>query len=297
MERLIRPMPSASRRLLRLSRRVLLDSALDAVGQVVLAPDGQQDFQINLSGLRSNPSLINVTSDTGGIWNTPFNGQNWVVALSNFSGGTADIHFAQFTSNKFHVKVGYSDATSDEADATNNTGITQSDTVRFLEQSTFGPTSDLIAHVQQAGFDAFLHEQFAAPSSGYPDLPFWPQTRPETCTNTAPSTCQRDNYSNYLLQQGFFKNALTGQDQLRQRLAFALSEILVVSASDVPLPSWMRSYQQLLYNEAFGNFRKLLYDVTLHPSMGRFLDMVNNRCRATARERECLPQRLELRTE
>ena len=278
MERLIRSTPSPSRSPLRLSRPIFSVSGPDSVGQIALAPDGQPDFQINLSGLRSNPSLINVTSDTGGIWNTPFNGQNWVVGLSNFSGGAAEIHFAQFTSNKFHVKVGYSDGTFDEADAINNAGVTQSDTIRLLEQSTFGPTSDLIAHVQQAGFDAFLNEQFAAASSGYPDLPFWPQTRPATCTNTAPSTCQRDNYSNYLLQQAFFNNALTGQDQLRQRLAFALSQILVVSASDVPLPSWMRSYQQLLYNEAFGNFRKLLYDVTLHPSMGRFLDMVNNRC-------------------
>src|SRR5439155_361057 len=88
----------------------------------------------------------------------------------------------------------------------------------------------------------------------------------------------RDNYSNYLLQLHFFSNALSGQDQLRQRVAFALGQILVTSAVDVPLPSWMRGYQQLLYAEAFGNFRQLLYDVTLNPAMGRFLNMVNNRC-------------------
>jgi len=152
------------------------------------------------------------------------------------------------------------------------------DTIRFLEQSTFGPTSDLITHVQQIGFEAFLNEQAAAPVSDYPQLPFWPQTRPTTCTNTAPSTCQRDNYSLYLLQQHFFSNALYGQDQLRQRVAFALGQIVVTSAVDVPLPSWMRGYQQLLYSEAFGNFRQLLYDVTRNPAMGRFLNMVNNRC-------------------
>jgi uncharacterized protein (DUF1800 family) len=249
----------------------------DLVGQLALAADGQPDFQINLSGLRSAPATIHVTSDTGGIWNTPFNGFNWVIDLANFSGATADIHFAQFTSGKFHVRVGYSDGTFDEADAA-NVGATQFDTVRFLEQSTFGPTSNLIGHVQQVGFDAFLNEQFSATPSGYPDLSFWPATRPTTCTNTAPSTCQRDNYTSYLVQKAFFTNALSGQDQLRQRVAFALSQILVVSTVDVPLPSWMRSYQQLLYDSAFGNFRKLLYDVTLHPTMGRFLDMVNNRC-------------------
>ena|SRR5690348_8579394 len=94
------------------------------------------------------------------------------------------------------------------------------DTVRFLEQSTFGPTYDLIAHTEEVGLDAYLAEQAAAPIHDYPDLPFWPQTRPTTCTNAAPSTCQRDNYSLYLLQKQFFSNALSGQDQLRQRVAF-----------------------------------------------------------------------------
>jgi hypothetical protein len=53
-----------------------------------------------------------------------------------------------------------------------------SDVTRFLRQSTFGPTPDLIAHVQQVGFDAFLGEQFAAPITSYPDLPDWPAMRP-----------------------------------------------------------------------------------------------------------------------
>src|SRR5439155_8295904 len=138
------------------------------------------------------------------------------------------------------------------------------------------PTVPLITNVQQAGFETFLAEQLAAPMTGYPDLEFWPQNRPASCTGD----CQRDNYTNYLLQRQFFLNALNGQDQLRQRVAFALSQILVVSRVDVPLPSWMRSYQQLLHRSAFGNFRQLLYDVTLHPTMGRFLDMLNNRCQA-----------------
>jgi uncharacterized protein (DUF1800 family) len=80
------------------------------------------------------------------------------------------------------------------------------------------------------------------------------------------------------LQRHFFSNALYGRDQLRQRVAFALGQILVISSTDVPLPSWMRPYQQLLYESAFGNFRQLLYHVSLNPAMGRYLDMVNNRC-------------------
>jgi Protein of unknown function (DUF1800) len=93
--------------------------------------------------------------------------------------------------------------------------------VRFLEQSTFGPTPGLIARVQQIDFEAFLDEHLAAAMTDYPDLPFWPQTRPASCTGD----CQRDNYTLYPLQRHFFSNALFGQDQLRQRVAFALGQI------------------------------------------------------------------------
>src|SRR6266849_6316507 len=150
----------------------------------------------------------------------------------------------------------------------------RADTVRFLEQSTFGPTAELVAHVQDIGFEAFLNAQFTAPMSDYPELEFWPQRRPPSCTGT----CQTDNYTMYPLQRHFFLNTLYGPDQLRQRVAFALGQILVVSAVDVRLPSWMRGYQQLLYRGAFGNFRQLLYAMTLNPAMGRFLNMLNNRC-------------------
>ena len=146
--------------------------------------------------------------------------------------------------------------------------------VRFLEQATFGPTPLLIAHLEQVGIEAYLDAQRTAPMIDYPELEFWPQTRPANCTGD----CQRDNYTYYQLQRHFFTNALYGEDQLRQRIAFALSQILVTSQVDVPLPSWMRTYQQLLYKSAFGNFRQLLYDVTINPTMGRFLDMLNNRC-------------------
>src|SRR5215831_14985015 len=105
----------------------------------------------------------------------------------------------------------------------------EADTVRFLEQSTFGPTSELVAHVQEIGFEAFLAEQFAAPRSDYPELEFSPQQRPPSCTDR----CQTEHYTMYPLQRHFFANALYGPDQLRQRVAFALGQILVVSAIDV----------------------------------------------------------------
>ncbi|MEO8348889.1 MAG: DUF1800 family protein, partial [Acidobacteriota bacterium] len=137
------------------------------------------------------------------------------------------------------------------------------DAVRLLEQSAFGPTNALLAHVQSIGPAAWIDEQLAAPISGYPSLPLQPSTVPPTCD----SICVRDNYTMYPLQRQFFTNALYGGDQLRQRVAFALHELLVISGRDISQPSWMAPYLQVLDAHAFGSFRQLLYDITLNPGM------------------------------
>jgi uncharacterized protein (DUF1800 family) len=129
-------------------------------------------------------------------------------------------------------------------------------TVRFLEQSTFGPTPALVTQVQQIGFPEFLSSQFALTGSTYPDPA-------STVTSLLPT------------QQIFYTNALTNQDQLRQRVAFALSQIWVTSGFTVP-PQGMAPYMRLLLKDAFVNYRTLMNDVTLSPAMGRYLDMVNN---------------------
>ncbi len=149
------------------------------------------------------------------------------------------------------------------------------DAIRFLEQATWGPTPALIDHVKAVGFDRFLDEQFNAPASSYPTLPLFPTTRDEaTCPAT--STCRRDNYTMYPLQNRFFVNALYGEDQLRQRVAFALHQIIVVSGVEITQPSWMAPYLQILDNNAFGNYRQLLLEITLNPGMGNYLDINNN---------------------
>jgi hypothetical protein len=147
---------------------------------------------------------------------------------------------------------------------------------RFLQHSTWGPTSDLIAHVQEVGYERFLEEQFAAPMSSYPTLPLVVATPSDDCP--ANSICRRDNYTMYPLQTRFFTNALYGEDQLRQRVAFALHQIFVVNAIDIGqgYPSRFAPYLQTLDRNAFGNFRQLLSDITLNPAMGNYLDMANN---------------------
>ena len=246
----------------------------DVIGTTSLSPDGRPDFIAKVTGLRSVPIQIQIRSESGGLWKTPFNGVNWIVGLANYNAGYADLYFSQSAGNAFEIQVIYADGTWDQTNVLGQSPAFVADIQRLLEQATFGPTATLKSSLQANGIEAFLRSQLYAPMQDYPDLAFWPQTRPATCIDD----CQRDNYSYYQVQRHFFANALGGQDQLRQRVAFGLSQTLVTSQTDVPMPAWMRSYQQLLYRSAFGNFRQLLYDVTLHPTMGRFLDMVNNRC-------------------
>lgn len=154
--------------------------------------------------------------------------------------------------------------------------MSQADATRLLEQSTFGPTDALVAHVQAIGVQAWLSEQFAAPESQYPAFPYVPANSTTYCATSTNPNCLRDNYSLFLLQNAFFVNALTGPDQLRQRVAFALSQIFVTSGITVNVPYGMAIYQQLLLDNAFGNFQDLLTKVTLSSVMGQYLNMVNN---------------------
>ena len=78
------------------------------------------------------------------------------------------------------------------------------------------------------------------------------------------------------VQTRFYTNALYGPDQLRQRVAFALHQIIVVSGVDITLPSRLTPYLQVLDRNAFGNYRNLLQEITLNPAMGNYLDMAGN---------------------
>jgi uncharacterized protein (DUF1800 family) len=135
--------------------------------------------------------------------------------------------------------------------------VTASAAVRFIEQSTFGPTPELVNQVQAAGFDPFLQSQFAATATAYPT----PGTTDSGVGN---------------VQTAFFLHAVNGPDQLRQRVALALNELWVVSANKVNDPTGYTNYMSVLTKDALGNYYDVMKDVTLTPAMGHYLDMVNN---------------------
>ena len=168
-----------------------------------------------------------------------------------------------------------------------NGPASDADTVRFLEQASWGPTPAEVARVKAMGFKAYLDEQFnlapanVAKGSNYPDLAFPLDDSTQQCPTTNPAdpnynqtVCLRDNYTMYPVHRTFFSNALYGNNQLRQRVAFALHQIMVVSGnSEVNRPSWMTIYLQALERNALGNYKTLLSEITLTPAMGEYLDM------------------------
>ena len=127
---------------------------------------------------------------------------------------------------------------------------------RFLEQAAFGPTPSDAANVQALGFQGWLNQQFAMGQiSNY---------------------SAEANSSQGGLPTQFLANAVTNPDQLRQKVAFALSQIFVTSINTVIWNGSMIPYEQLLMADAFTNYRQILGDVTLSPAMGQYLNMANN---------------------
>ena len=139
--------------------------------------------------------------------------------------------------------------------------------VRFLTQATFGANSNDIATVQSLGYAGWLANQFSIPP-----------THGLTNVLAHPYSDPTDLYQSPLWFNTWWQNSVTSPDQLRQRVAFALSEIFVVSENGTLQnhADCLSSYYDMLLDNAFGNFRTLLENVTLHPAMGLYLGMQGN---------------------
>jgi chitinase len=89
------------------------------------SPNGTADWRIQLQGLRGTPTRVQITGSSTGVWEAPYNGTNWVVSAQYAGNGTGDLWFEPWsTPSGFHVKVWYSDSSTDEADATSGGGST-----------------------------------------------------------------------------------------------------------------------------------------------------------------------------
>ena len=141
---------------------------------------------------------------------------------------------------------------------------------RFLAQATMGAPEEEINRLTGMTYAAWLDEQFAKPQSLH---------RLYINQAAADLTSVGQQLSNTNFWDSWWAQALGGDDQLRQRVAFALSEIMVISFGDATLRNQTRgvaSYYDMLGEHAFGNFRQLLEGVTYHPMMGIYLSHLKN---------------------
>ncbi|MCM3870278.1 MAG: DUF1800 family protein, partial [Pyrinomonadaceae bacterium] len=141
------------------------------------------------------------------------------------------------------------------------------DIARLLEQATFGPTQAEIARVTQlGGIDPWITDQFNQPASNYQNL----------------VALQAGTFVSYPVKLRFFQNAMRNPDQLRQRVVFALSQIVI--AADIgnedttgSPTAMVQQYNDILNRNAFGNYRTLLREMTVSPIMGTYLTLVNSK--------------------
>ncbi|HUL34114.1 MAG TPA: DUF1800 family protein [Candidatus Eisenbacteria bacterium] len=140
----------------------------------------------------------------------------------------------------------------------NGSPMTPAAAARFLEQSSFGPNTESMNQAQELGFDLYLQNEFASPSTLY--RTYNPAINPSV----------------YNMQSSFFLNSAMGGDQLRRRVSLALNEWWVVAGDKVSDPVGYTNYLTTLDQDAFSNFYNLMKDITLTPAMGNYLDMVNN---------------------
>ena len=146
------------------------------------------------------------------------------------------------------------------------TPISTAEAFKFLNQASFGATEAEAERVITMGVEAWIDDQMVKPASL--QLPHMLALPPPEFMGQL----QVDRVDIW------FRNSLHGQDQLRQRVAFALSEIMVVSQIGAlnNQPFGLASYYDMLARNAFGNYRDLIEEVTLHPSMGVYLSMLGN---------------------
>jgi hypothetical protein len=136
-----------------------------------------------------------------------------------------------------------------------NAKVTPAAARRFLEQAAFGPSPTDAEAVQQLGYNAWIQNQFVMPQ----------------CSNYKGITASQGG-----MPEHFMTDAVECEDQLRQRVAFALSQIFVTSLDKLIFNQNMVYYQDMLLKDSFTNYSQIMTDVATSSAMGQYLDMANN---------------------
>ena len=150
-------------------------------------------------------------------------------------------------------------------------GSTQ-EAARFLTQATFGPDDEDVKYLMKVGYRAWFDRQFLLPATSH--RAYW-EAADAAMKLVTPSASANQTE----VWESFWRQAVTGPDQVRQRVVLALSEIFVISALDGAVgnePRAMAAWLDMLGDKGFTTYRQLLEAVALHPLMGRYLSHLRN---------------------
>ena len=156
----------------------------------------------------------------------------------------------------------------------------QVNAARFLNQAGFGGTIEEIESVATSGTDKWLAKQFSMPATLLTDSTqeFYNQGLANHISNGGDSSNFSSRPDDRHVDYAWWNNIMNAEDQLRQRTAYALSQILVIS-SEGTLGNYglgVSDYYEILLRNAFGNYKDILKEVTTHVAMGSYLSHLNN---------------------
>ncbi|MEK8030303.1 DUF1800 family protein [Ideonella sp. DXS29W] len=202
-----------------------------------------------------------------------------VLALAGCGGGAED-STATAEEGQQRASALASDV---RAEGTQAFVTSQMDAVRLAHQATFGPSESLVNEIRTKGPKAWIVSQLGLSLSRYK---LGGDNSPDKNTSTTEfcqlpdqvknPNCWRDYFSSEPLLWDFYRNAVRNNDQLRQRVSLALSQLLVISNVDVDGTYGLRLFYNNMITGAFGNYRDLLRQVAVSPMMGEYLNHVNN---------------------
>ncbi|MDF1695149.1 MAG: DUF1800 family protein [Saprospiraceae bacterium] len=175
-----------------------------------------------------------------------------------------------------------SDAQSDGLNTVNGNGLDLDilGSSRFLARTTLGYTIEDIQELTEINLQDWIDAQIVVEPS-YNTLPTIDIIFKlyNTCLEElGPECLLQFNLNTSMWRYSWWNNVMNGEDRLRQRIALALSEILVISDKSMlnSYPHGLSNYYDILIRNAFGNYKDILREVTLNPSMGFYLSHINN---------------------
>lgn len=220
-----------------------------------LKPLATQQFSATVGGTSTKTVSWSVNGMTGGNATVGTISSSGLYTAPGLVPNPATVTVRATSTASSSTGANASVAIAGQADPGTSKGTANLKAGRFLEQAAFGPTPAEIAKVNSLGISAWLDEQFAMPATAIPN--------PGGMDANA-------------VQQAYVYRLASAPDQLRQRVIYALGQIIVISLNKNIYPDQIVPYLQLLSQHAFGNYRNLLGDISTSSQMGKFLDLANS---------------------